>query len=72
MGATTPHLYQRDVTEFPIYLPPLPEQHCIVAILDEAFAKLATATANAEKISKALARCLIVISIRFLLTQVAG
>ena len=29
--------------------PPLPEQQRIVAILDEAFAGLATATANAEK-----------------------
>lgn len=49
MGATTPHLYQRDITEFPIYLPPLPEQQRIVAILDEAFAGLATAIANAER-----------------------
>jgi len=49
MGATTPHLYQRDITEFPIYLPPFPEQQRIVAILDEAFAGLATATANTEK-----------------------
>ena len=49
MGATTPHLYQRDITEFPIYLPPLAEQQRIVAILDEAFAGLATATSNAER-----------------------
>ncbi|MCK9917770.1 restriction endonuclease subunit S, partial [Microbacteriaceae bacterium K1510] len=49
MGATTPHLYQRDITEFPIYLPPLSEQQRIVAILDGAIAGLATATANAEK-----------------------
>ena len=34
-------------TEIP--LPPLPEQQRIVAILDEAFAGIATATANAEK-----------------------
>lgn len=33
----------------PIVLPPLPEQQRIVAILDEAFAGLATATANVEK-----------------------
>ena len=32
-----------------ISLPPLPEQERIVAILDEAFAAIATATANAEK-----------------------
>jgi len=33
----------------PIFVPPLPEQQRIVAILDEVFAGLATATANAEK-----------------------
>ena len=31
------------------YFPPLPEQKCIVAILDEAFAGIATAVANTEK-----------------------
>ena len=49
MGATTPHLYQRDIAEFPIYLPPLSIQQPIVAILDEAFAGLATATANVSR-----------------------
>lgn len=48
-GATTPHLYQRDITEFPVVLPPLSEQRRIVRILDEAFAGIATATANAQK-----------------------
>ncbi|GJL66798.1 MAG: type I restriction modification enzyme protein S [Nitrospirales bacterium] len=48
-GATTPHLYQRDITEFPVFLPPLPEQQRIVGILDEAFEGIATAKANAEK-----------------------
>ncbi len=48
-GATTPHLYQRDITEFPVVLPPLPEQRRIVGILDEAFDGIATAKANAEK-----------------------
>ncbi len=48
-GATTPHLYQRDITEFPIVLPPLSEQQRIVRILDEAFEGIATAKANAEK-----------------------
>ena len=47
-GATTPHLYQRDITEFPIVLPPPSEQQQIVAILDEAFDGIATAKANAE------------------------
>ena len=48
-GATTPHLYQRDITEFPVVLPPLDEQQRIVAILDEAFAGIATARAATEQ-----------------------
>ena len=48
-GATTPHLYQRDIATFPVHVPPLEAQRRIVAILDEAFAAIATATANAEK-----------------------
>jgi len=48
-GATTPHLYQRDIKEFPVVLPPLPEQQRIVGILDEAFEDVATAKVNAEK-----------------------
>jgi type I restriction enzyme S subunit len=46
MGATTPHLYQRDITEFPVYLPPLLEQQRIVTILDEAFTRLAVVTCS--------------------------
>ena len=37
------------VLDFDLLLPPLKEQQRIVAILDEAFAGIATATANAEK-----------------------
>ena len=48
-GATTPHLYQRDITEFPVFLPLLPEQLRIINILNEAFAGIATAKANAEQ-----------------------
>lgn len=48
-GATTPHLYQRDITQFPLVLPPLPEQQRIAGILDEAFEGIAIAKANAEK-----------------------
>ncbi len=48
-GATTPHLYQRDITEFPVFLPPLAEQKRIVGILDEAFDGIATAKANTKK-----------------------
>ncbi|MHB8103244.1 MAG: restriction endonuclease subunit S [Methanosarcina sp.] len=49
MGATTPHLYQRDITNFPIYLPSFSEQQHIVAILDETLAAIAKAKENAEK-----------------------
>jgi type I restriction enzyme S subunit len=44
-----PTLSLAQVNAINITLPPLPEQQGIVAILDEAFAGLATATANAEK-----------------------
>jgi type I restriction enzyme, S subunit len=37
------------VQNWPVPLPPLAEQQCIVTILDEALAGLETATANAEK-----------------------
>lgn len=48
-GATTPHLYQRDITEFPVVIPPIVDQNRIVAILDEAFEGIAAAKANTEK-----------------------
>ncbi|MFC0239848.1 restriction endonuclease subunit S [Rhodopseudomonas telluris] len=48
-GATFKELSGGKLKEVPIPLPPLSEQHRIVAILDEAFAGLATAIANAEK-----------------------
>ena len=38
MGATTPHLYQRDIVGFPFPLPPLHEQEQIVAKLEELMA----------------------------------
>ena len=37
------------IEDYPILLPPLPEQQRIVAILDEAFASIAKAKANAEQ-----------------------
>lgn len=40
---------KEDIYNFPVPVPPLPEQHRIVGILDEAFAGIATAKANAEK-----------------------
>jgi type I restriction enzyme S subunit len=48
-GATFKELSGGKLKEVTIPLPPLPEQHRIVGILDEAFAGLATAKANAEK-----------------------
>jgi type I restriction enzyme S subunit len=42
-------LNKAKLNNLPVIVPPLAEQQRIVAILDEAFARLATATANAEK-----------------------
>lgn len=46
---TVKHLSSRQILEIDFPLPPLPEQQRIVGILDEAFAGIATAKANAEK-----------------------
>jgi type I restriction enzyme, S subunit len=48
-GARMPRAQMNEVLEFDFPLPPLPEQQRIVALLDEAFAGLATAKANAER-----------------------
>lgn len=48
-GSSIPQLTVPMIKEYPIPLPPLPEQLRIVAILDEAFAAIATAKENAEK-----------------------
>jgi type I restriction enzyme S subunit len=49
VGATVKSLRLRHFQELPIPIPPLPEQQRIVAILDEAFAAIAKAKANAEQ-----------------------
>ena len=49
VGATVKSLRLRHFTEIEIPLPPLPEQKRIVSILDEAFAAIAKAKANAEQ-----------------------
>ena len=49
LGNTMPYIKVGMLTDFQLPVPPLPEQHRIVSILDEAFAGLATAKANAEK-----------------------
>jgi len=48
-GTTMMHVSMGSMNERDIHLPPLPEQQRIVALLDEAFAGLATAKANAER-----------------------
>lgn len=48
-GTTIPSLVKSDLLGIEIPFPPLEEQRRIVAVLDEAFAAIATATANAEK-----------------------
>ena len=48
-GLTVPKLNQGNLREIPIPLPPLAEQQRVVGLLDEAFAGIATAKANAEK-----------------------
>jgi len=48
-GNAQPNISQIKIKNMTIPTPPLPEQQGIVAILDEAFAGLATVTANAEK-----------------------
>ncbi|WP_421795496.1 restriction endonuclease subunit S [Haliscomenobacter sp.] len=48
-GATVQGIKSSLLKKIQLYLPPLPEQHRIVAILDEAFAAIAKAKANAEQ-----------------------
>lgn len=48
-GAAIPHIYFKDYKNEPFLWMPLPEQQRIVAILDEAFAAITKAKANAEQ-----------------------
>jgi type I restriction enzyme S subunit len=48
-GAAIPGISREQVLSLAIPIPPLPEQQRIVALLDEAFAGLATAKGNAER-----------------------
>jgi len=48
-GSAQPHVYPRDISKLEIPVPPLPEQQRIVAILDEAFASIASAVEATEK-----------------------
>ncbi|NTX64919.1 restriction endonuclease subunit S [Myxococcus sp. CA051A] len=48
-GLTVPKLNQGRLCEIPIPVPPLPEQHRIVSVLDKAFDGIANAKANTER-----------------------
>lgn len=48
-GAAIPHIYFKDYKNEPFLWMPLPEQQRIVSILDEVFAAIARAKANAEQ-----------------------
>ena len=48
-GSAQPFVKVKDTLQKEVEIPPLPEQHRIVAILDESFESIATAKANAEK-----------------------
>ncbi len=48
-GAAIPHIYFKDYKNEPFLWMPLPEQQHIVSILDESFAAIAKAKANAEQ-----------------------
>ena len=48
-GAALRHLQKNKFRDIDFFLPPLPKQQRIVTIIDEAFAVIATATANAKK-----------------------
>ncbi len=49
VGATVKSLRQRHFDDLPVIVPPIEEQRKIVKVLDEAFAAIATATANTER-----------------------
>lgn len=49
MGATTPHLYQRDIINFPVPLPPLPEQAAIVARVEALLERVSALEAESAR-----------------------
>jgi type I restriction enzyme S subunit len=49
LGNTMPYIKVGMLKDFPVPLPPIPEQQRIVAILDQAFADIEKARANAEQ-----------------------
>lgn len=48
-GSAQPFISKGDIQSFQVHIPSLPEQHRIVTLLDEAFAALDAAKANAEQ-----------------------
>jgi type I restriction enzyme S subunit len=49
LGNTMPYIKVGMLTDFQVPVPPIPEQRRIVGVLDQAFAGIATARANAER-----------------------
>lgn len=70
-GASYPAVTDSEVRRHEIPVPPLPKQRQIVGILDEAFAGIATANANAEKNLKN-ARALFESHLQSVFTQQSG
>ncbi len=68
IGSAIPHLDKEAMYRLAFPLPPLPEQQRIVALLDEAFAGLATAKANAER-NLQNARAIIESHLQFVFSQ---
>ncbi|WP_414902592.1 restriction endonuclease subunit S [Sphingomonas flavalba] len=70
-GAGQPFISKGDIQKFRVSIPPLEKQRRIVAVLDEAFAAIATATANAQK-NLANARALFACTIEQILEGAPG
>ncbi len=55
-GSATPHLFQRDIRKFTLLIPPLDEQHRIVAKIEELFTRLDAGVASLKRVQAALKR----------------
>ena len=55
-GSATPHLFQRDIKQFTLLIPPLAEQRRIVAKIEELFTQLEAGTAALRRVQAGLKR----------------
>jgi type I restriction enzyme S subunit len=53
-SVTVKHLSSRTVEDIPLPMPPLPEQHCIVAKIEELFSELDNGISNLKKVREQL------------------